>query len=184
MAHVAATSPTQPLEKAEGAKPKPPALRPPLPNYLSAESSKCIFSSFIYLFLIYFSQKAVLCPVVACSYAELELCLAPSFGLITFCCNTRFVVANLPTEDHVSAPLSLLCPACPCWGMPPAFWVNCTLFWEVLRSSAFAGSPPSVSSVLDEFALCGVFLFIYCKQIWSLPFVYSYTLSLCLGMHF
>ena len=79
-----------------------------------------------------------------------------------------------------------LCPSIttvPCMPVPLAFWSHCTLFQDVLQHVAFACLPPSVS-VLDEFALCGVFLFIYCKQIWSLPFVYSYTLSLCLGMHF
>lgn len=135
---------------------------------------------------VLFSRRLcfVLCPMMACSYAELELCLAASFGLTILQCGTCFEKANIPTKDYVSALLPLLCPAYLFLGTPCAFHLPCTLFQEVLQSDAFSCSPLSVSSVLDEFALCGVFLFIYCKQIWSLPFVYSYTLSLCLGMHF
>lgn len=148
----------------------------PVPRYFTAEISKCTF------FPEGFVLFCVPCwPVHMLSWSS---ALAAAFGLTILQRGTCFEMANIPTKDRVSAPLPLFCPARLFLGTPRAFRLPCTLFWEVLQSGAFACSPPSVSSVLDEFALCGVFLFIYCKQIWSLPFVYSYTLSLCLGMHF
>lgn len=131
------------------------------------------------MYFFFFSRRLcfVLCPAVACSYAELELCLAASFGLTILPCGTCFETANVPTKDRVSAPLPLLCPARLCSGTARAFRLPCTLFWGRFRRAVPlpARLPPyppcwmslhcvvfSSSFIANKSGLCHLFTLILC----------------------
>lgn len=70
------------------------------PNrYLSASPWVCV-STNLQVYFLSLRRCCVLCPVVTCTYAELELCLAPFLSLSMLQCN-RSIMGWLGLEATI-----------------------------------------------------------------------------------